>query len=152
MVSKFSLSTGGIDSAKDYQLIGISSPLKEHRLAVFINRTLNFNLRRLKDLTTSQKSGASTSPFPLYSYDLGENQSTYYLLSNKNKVSKLVPSLKSIDYFLLIKNKLTETSVSKLIKNLTSISAIQTAFEFDQKIVKDMTFIFNDLEIHEISM
>ncbi|MFA8301251.1 MAG: IPExxxVDY family protein [Hyphomicrobiales bacterium] len=140
------------ENTNEYQLIGISSSLKEYRLAYFINRALGLDLRRLKDLRTTGKANDEVTPFSLFSYPEENNHITYYLLSNKNTRSNLIPDLRTTDYFLLIKKKIENSKIADVLNRLKRVSTIQTAFLLEISNIRDFFYILTDLEIHEIEL
>lgn len=137
------------DSTEDYQLIGISSPSKEYRLAYYINKTLGIDLRRQKDLNTTIMSEREMTPFSLFFYPEEECEHSYYLLSNSNTKSKLIPDLGTTDYFLLIRRHIEKSKILELIHGLQKISLVQTAFMLDLSKIRGFFYVLDDLEEFE---
>lgn len=86
----------------DFELIGISTHLKIHKLAWLLNKELNLNFTRLENHSLRKKGLESDSEFAKFQFDDQINRSVYTLLENKGINGLLVPELKNIDFFMLI--------------------------------------------------
>ena len=60
----------------------------------------------------------------------------------------MFPSLKSIDYFILINGLINESEVSGMVSSLKKIPNILTAFKHDLNKIKDSEGFLSDLELH----
>ncbi|MFA8450743.1 MAG: IPExxxVDY family protein [Bacteroidales bacterium] len=138
-------------TSEEYQLIGISSHSKEYRLAFFINKTLGIDLRRQRDLNTSGRPTDEISPYSLFYYPEEENDHSFYLLSNRNKKTKLIKDkdYTAIDYFFVIRRKFENSRLRELIKGLLKINLVQTAFLIEIDAIKDFLYVLTDLEEQE---
>ena len=60
----------------------------------------------------------------------------------------MFPSLKSIDYFLLINGLINESEVSGMVSAIKKIPNILTAFKHDLNKINDSDGFLSDLELH----
>jgi hypothetical protein len=69
----------------------------------------------------------------------------YNLLANRSKQGYLIPSQKSVNYFLVIKNNYWTQDKKEFITKLSVTKDILLVFELDTTLIKDIDrFILND--------
>jgi hypothetical protein len=84
--------------------------------------------------------------FSRYTY-ISDDGIEYDLLANRSKKGYLVPNLKSINYFLVVKNDYWEQEKPDFMSKLRNIPDVLLAFEIDIANLKYIDrFIFNDKE------
>jgi hypothetical protein len=84
--------------------------------------------------------------FSRYNY-ISDEGIEYDLLANRSKKGYLVPNLKSINYFLVVKNDYWEQEKPDFMSKLRNIPDVLLAFEIDIANLKYIDrFIFNDKE------
>ena len=131
----------------NYSLIAIHSNLEDYRLAYFINKTLNLELKKNeKDIPIETKFG--NSDFARFVFD-DENQAVFWnfiqnknqiIISNQNqsiglfdgaaieaqKKVFLLPEFKTVDYFLKIEHEdnINELKIINKINLIDQISAV----------------------------
>ena len=115
----------------DFILIAISCPLKDYRLAHFIDKHAGLKLHKQKH--DHQIPGIEAGEywfFSFYQYLPEEVETEYYLLSNRGTESGyLLPELKNSDYFLIIKNFIDDEDLGMLLDNLNAIPDVVVASE-----------------------
>ena len=136
MKKRFALEcSGGIDFA----VLAINSHIKAYKLCWNINKYLQLNFEKKED--HSIKEGLW---FSRYIYACNDNIE-YSLLVNRSKNGYLIPSQKSVNFFLLIKNDYWQQEKKEFINKLREIKDILLVFELDTTLIKDIDrFIFND--------
>ncbi len=137
-----------IDFSQDNTLIGISCHKKDYWVAYKLNENLHLNLKRIDDLPVYNSKLDLLISYPLFNYNNPDTHNCYYFFSNYNPEGKMFPSLKSIDYFLLINGLINESEVSGMISSLKKIPNILTAFKHDLNKIKDSEGFLSDLELH----
>jgi hypothetical protein len=86
-----------IEPDYNFDLIGIIAHCKDYQLCWSINKLFNISLKK-----TDEKEFSSY--FDLYHYKSEEDHIEYFLFSNKTNNTPVIPELKQIDYFLMLRN------------------------------------------------
>ena len=136
----------------NYHLIAIHSNLEEYRLAFFLNEKLNINLKRKNNDIGLNETKANYS---IYDYLEEAMYLKWIFFSNKSLVSEasinevsnlfnqesfvqneisLIDQPKGVDYFLIIENVKNKTYVEKVLKKISEIRGVITAFISDKKL------------------
>ena len=99
-----------------------------------LNRQLNINFYKIEELTI--ESNLSTVFFSRYYYQIPESETDFYLVSNKGDQGYLIPEMKTVDYFILIHNYISEEEIEELIDGINKLPEILAAIEVDPKRLK----------------
>ncbi|GAA4519700.1 hypothetical protein GCM10023173_23040 [Sphingobacterium thermophilum] len=147
------------DLELDFNLIGISSSLRDYRLCHFINKNTGLQLQFGKESHidhTGRPKTKSTDEldyhiivertkskkevihhFPVYRYCADNFDYEYYLINNKSlENGVLIPEVANFDYFMLIKHYIDPEDLEKLISNLKAINDILLVKEIDPTSLK----------------
>lgn len=145
-----------------YQLIAVHSSLEAYQLAYLFNKYLGLSLKREKqDIDFKHKELLAV--YPLYYFFDGNNESGYYLVSNKFKgnlenlqpsgalfqegttlTTNLIPEYKKVDFFLKIQDETEKIDTKSIVRNLNNIPKIITAYSVDVETLKSKeNLIFN---------
>ncbi len=136
-----------IDYFDEYDMLAIVSHLKDYRLAFHINQKLGSHLKKFDDLVILN---AEEQNYTWYCCHEKENHMTVYLIGNSFKGSKLIPSRKEIDFFLLIKNAINSEKVDDILKEIRSIRDVVGVFKQEMASIKDMDVLLELIELHEM--
>ncbi|PZX61220.1 hypothetical protein LV84_00208 [Algoriphagus ratkowskyi] len=122
-----------IEHTYDFELLGLVSPVKDHKMAWLINRDLDLNLIRSEDLLLEFMTLPSLK---ISQYLLSLPHGFVQLLRNKalnstNQVSYLIPELKSMDYFLLVQDETFQISINTFANQLAKNRYIQNVMKLD---------------------
>jgi len=109
---------------------------------------LKFNLKRINDLPVYSSKLDLLINYPLFEFEDNDTTLYYYFFSNHNPESKLFPSLKTTDYFLLVNGRISENRKTELINNIKKIPKILTAYRVDLNKTKGLNNFLSDLELH----
>jgi len=120
----------------DFVLIALTVPLKDYRLCFNINKQLNLEFYRIEELSLQLNSNAPVSYFSMYYYQYSQTETDFFLLANKGTESFLIPEMKTVDFFILIKNYIDEEDLTNFISGLKKIPEVQAAVEVDPKRLK----------------
>ncbi len=120
----------------DFVLIALTVPLKDYRLCFQINKHLNIQFHRIEELVLSSTSETPTQYFSRYYYDSVNPETDYFLVANKGSEAFLIPEMKTVDFFIIIKNYVDEEDLEKLISGIKRLSEVQVAAEVDPKKLK----------------
>ena len=123
----------------DFTVLAINSHIKGYKLCWNINNTLKVNFEKQEDHNIQDELW-----FARYTYICDEGVE-YNLLSNRSKQGYLIPSQKSVNYFLVIKNNYRTEDKKEFITKLGVTKDILLVFELDTTLIKDINrFILND--------
>ena len=120
----------------DFVLIALTVPLKDYRLCFIINKQLNVEFYRIEELSLQHNSSTAISYFSRYYYQYAQSETDFYLIANKGTDGFLIPEMKTVDYFIIIKNYLDEEDLSNFVTGLNKIPEVQVAIEVDPKKLK----------------
>ncbi|NEU10480.1 IPExxxVDY family protein [Flavihumibacter sp. R14] len=120
----------------DFVLIAITSPLKDYRLCFKINKELQIDLNRLDDLELILHAGSQPGYFSRYWFTDPHNEIEFNLLANKGTEGFLIPEMKKVDFFLLIRNYIDSDELKALIAGLNRIPEVLVAAEVDPRKLK----------------
>jgi hypothetical protein len=123
----------------DFAVLAINSHIKAYKLCWNINKLLKLNFEKKKDHRIKEE-----LCFARYMY-ASDDDVEYTLLANRSKNGYLIPSEKSVNFFLLIKNDYWQQEKIEFISKLRDIEDILLVFEVDTNLMKHIDrFIFND--------
>lgn len=147
--------TLSIEYDHDYSLIGINGTLEDYRLAYFLNKNLDINLKRQ---TTDLCFSSIDYFFNWFHFDCQLTYSSWSLISNKHtftsqteekinlfteesKVSYLINEKKEVDYFFKITGDLDSDEIKKIIKKIRAIKGISTSYAINPTTLKSKDFL-----------
>ena len=123
----------------DFAVLAINSHIKAYKLCWSINKFLQLNFEKKKDHNIKEELW-----FARYT-SVCDDDVEYTLLANRSKNGYLIPSEKSVNFFLLIKNDYWQQEKIEFISKLRGIDDILLVFEVDTSVIKHIDrFIFND--------
>lgn len=120
----------------DFVLIAVTSSLKDYRICYLINKHLNFNFTRADDHTIDLLADAEPVYFSFFEYFPDEDGAEFYFITNKGSEGLLVPEMREVDYFMIIKNYIENEEVDQLVTSLNRIPEIVAAVKIDPKKIK----------------
>ena len=136
------------DYKYDFDLIAIVSAFKDYRLCWNFNRTFNFDFSRLDDIEINLKKKKKIVYFSIYQYKETQNNRIFYLIANKFSGEYLIPELKEVDFFIMLKGNISKEEKINIMKILKSLSMIQTVFEVNPNNLRaKQNLIFDDTNI-----
>lgn len=118
-----------VDFDFDFPLIGISSSLKDYRLCWQINRALNIELCRQKDLLVSNEKKRQEAYFNLFQFEDAIDFLRYFLIANKSAGSLFIPELKQADFFMMLRGDAAKETALVVMEKLKSLPGIEAVFE-----------------------
>ncbi len=130
----------------NYTLIGIHSTLEDFRIAYFLNKNLNTNLKRFKnDLDFPSKKCS----FSLFIYENVSTFTSWSLIANKyvfvnsvrsndnnlfkeeSKTSFLISEKKQVDYFIKINGNIDQIFLQNILSKINNTHNIITSYPID---------------------
>lgn len=119
----------------DFLLLGIVSQEKAHRLVWFINKYLSYNFSHSGELILYENEKPSAE-FTRYGFTDEINHLEFYLIENKDEAGYLLPELRNVDYFMVIKGALDFLDVKQLIDHIKPLEPVQLITEIDHHKLK----------------
>ncbi|MDY0282121.1 MAG: IPExxxVDY family protein [Salinivirgaceae bacterium] len=136
------------DSYPDLNVMGLSTQIKDYRLAFLMNNLLGFNLKKLDDLPVFFTRINAVVYYPIFTFYDVEQRLYYCLIGNNNKQQPMIHSIKHADYLIFIKGYPEQTKMEELTSNLRAHNEIQLAFNAEKEKIKNLEDIMTDLELH----
>ena len=134
------------DYFEDYNLLSISSTMKDYTLAFHINKNLEINLKKYNDLVVNGRLAA----YPWFYYSEGVNFPTFYLIGNNHPDGKINPAHKGIDYYLLVKELFDDDMLNHYASVLRKVAGIIGVFNTNMSTIKNMDVMIESVELHEL--
>ncbi|WP_017258000.1 IPExxxVDY family protein [Pedobacter arcticus] len=119
----------------DFKLIALTSPSKDYRLCFAINKFTESDFRKTEDLEISLKN-APKKFFSRYVYYPENIECEFIFLANKGNEGFLIPEMKAVDYFILIKEFIDEEDLELFLSQLKQLNEIQAVVELDPEKIK----------------
>lgn len=124
-----------LDEDYDFLIFGLVSTTKDYRICYQINKLLDIDLAKEKDIELKISKTGNTDQFSFYEY-INEDQVAYYFICNKGKSGSFIPEYKQLDYFLIVKNFISDTSEGDIIKKLKATPLILGVFPINASKLK----------------
>lgn len=100
-----------------------------------INKQLNINFFRIDELSIQTKN-SNPVYFSRYLHQINETETEFYLLSNKGTEGYLIPEMKKVDYFILIKNFIDKDDLNYIIEGINKLPEVVVAAEVEPERLK----------------
>lgn len=120
----------------DFVLIAITTSLRDYRICHYINKYLNFGFTKTTDLEVDIIQVGKPVYFSLYKYHWESSETDFYFIANKGSDGYLVPEMRKVDYFIMIRNYIADDELDKMITDLNKIQEIVAAVKIDPKKIK----------------
>lgn len=128
-------------------LFGIATAMRAFQLVHFINKALYINLAASgDDLKISQSDSEESEYFPLYTYHDPELRTDFFLFPNSNGSSMVFPSLRQMNFFILLQGAAYEEHILSMISDIKKITGIQAVVRIDQNQLKNIAYFYADLD------
>lgn len=120
----------------DFVLLAVNSQLKDYIFCFKINKQLGTDFCKVTDLELPFNAGNETFYFSRYFYLMPQTETELYIIANKGTEGFLVPEMKKVDFFLLIRNYIDEDDLKLIISKLNKVPEVLVAVEVDPKKLK----------------
>jgi len=101
-----------------------------------INKQLSIGFVRITELPLQLSASGETVYFSRYHYQIPETETDFFLLANKGTEGYLIPEMKRVDYFILIKNYLDEEDMESFLDGINKIPEVVVAAEVNPEKLK----------------
>lgn len=141
-----------LDLADDleFQMIGISTTMRDFRLAYYLNKLVFLELIKNEDLPAEIQGFSEPRFFSFYQWEESGTGLCFYLISNKNKDSWLIPEQKQADFFLIIKGAFSQESYSRFLKTIRETPNVIMAYKINLKSNKKISNFLMEMELHTV--
>jgi hypothetical protein len=119
----------------DFLLLGIVSQEKAHRLVWFLNKELGYQFSHAGELTLYEQEKPS-GRFTRYDFADEINHLDFFIMENRDESAYLVPELRHVDYFMMIKGALDFLDVRHLVDAIKPLEPVQLITEIDHHKLK----------------
>lgn len=125
-----------IDVEFDFSIWGINSSVEDYRLCLYLNQSLNWNLKRVHDIEFYSSQIKGFKHFNAYMY---QNEADFYtleLIQNKNSGNILIPELKNIDFLFLLHGEDEYFEKEAFSTLLSKIQGVQSVIQLNINTLK----------------
>ncbi len=133
-------------STSTYHVLGITCNRKPFWMALRINKTLKFDLRRLKDLAVCYENLSQWREFQFFSYKDETKNRIVCLVANHNTYSLLLNEYRNTDFFLVIDGSLPVSDMKLLVEQIRNIEGVVLAYPVQPVKSADTEYFFNAIE------
>lgn len=110
-------------------LLAVISSLKDYRLCFELNKKLKLKFIRQTELELKDQK-QNRSEYTYFRCPNAKTREEIILILNKGSNGVLIPEMKNVDYFMLIKNQPADV-IEKLIAGMNQIDNIGGVYELD---------------------
>jgi hypothetical protein len=132
-------------------IYGLTTVYRDYRVAHFVNQALSLELASRPDIPVYSARLKRLTHFSFYTYYDNDLRTDYFLISNTNEETRIIPEMKQINYLLLIKGAAPQEYYSNLLPQLRTMSQINS-IRLQPESIKDLTLLIQDLEIHLVEI
>lgn len=133
----------------DLVVVGISAPLKDYKIAWFLNKELRLELKKM---TSFRFHEALEEGHSFYYFDEGENLNVFNLIQINGEEGRLIQLPVSTDYLLIIRNPLSEEKLQHILQNTRKIPGVIAAYKLDIERLKQIDPLLEQIELHEFNL
>jgi len=139
----------------EFELICISTQLREYRLAHLLNTGMRLSLSREDDLNSDSKDPDSVTAYARFFFEDELMCRSFTLIGNNplirpevlrpgdlfgmEQTRPLMPELAKADYLMLIYGDITDAELSDLCDSIRDIPDVMTAYPSDPRTLKDIS-------------
>ncbi len=122
-----------IEHQYNFELLGIVAPIKEYKMAWWVNYSLNSKLVKSDDFELEL---LNQTPLVISNFVEEKEHSFVQLLKNKSNSEEgsslfLIPELRMMDYFLLVQDQTHEIDLNDYIEKLSENSIVQNVVKLN---------------------
>lgn len=115
----------------DFVSIAITSATKDYMLCHKINKALEYNFERIEDHQVYNDMDKGFRSFSKFFYFVEQGEIEFFLLNNRSEEGFLIPEMKKVDYFIIIRQYIDEEDLNFLLTGLNKLLDVQVAVQID---------------------
>jgi hypothetical protein len=132
----------------DFEMLSISSHLRDYKLCWNLNRIMGMNLSKCAPLEYNRGKKKEPTLHARYIWHDEETHTSYHLVKNKAEDGLLVPELKHADYILFVRDNI-HINFTGLIANIRKIDNVMMAQKIDPLALKNVEHLmYLEFETH----
>lgn len=120
----------------DYRIIGIATSLKEYKLCHHLNRLLECDFRKLKDVVFEPVDRTRTSQFSVFKASATDGQTDYLVFANKSTGEVLLPEVGNFDFLFQITGKNDNDFIQNCVEQIKAFPEVLLTAEIPLKKIK----------------
>lgn len=121
----------------DYRLIGFATSMHEYKLCFHLNKILEADFRKLKDLTFETSDRSRKMEFSVLISSGNEQKNDYIVFSNKNLGDVLLPEIVQFDYVMKVSGKISDEEISEQLEVIGQLPDMMLCKEIELKKIKN---------------
>lgn len=133
-------------------VIGISSTLKDYRMAQIVNKALALDLVRLPGLPVFQEKSDTPSSHSLYLSDDVLNRRIFHLILNRSEGWMALPFNPPIDFVIIITGKVKSSEMKHWTTELRKGTGVMMVVDIKLDQAKGLEGLLNDIEMHLLDL
>jgi hypothetical protein len=130
------------------QMIGISTAMKDYRLAQTLNKAIALDLHRLENLPVYQEKNQEISEHSFYRCGDELNRRTFDLVQNRNQGVSALSLTPQMDYLLIVHGKVRPSEIRQWVTDIRKGTGILLVQELDLIRIKGLEGLLTDIEMH----
>lgn len=134
------------------KMIGISTALKDYRLAQYINKAVALDLHRLENLPVYQEKSLELSEHSYYRADDHLNRRRFEMVQNRSKGLNALSLTPPIDYLLIVHGRVRAAELRQWVSEIRKGQGILLVQELDATKVKGLEGLLTDIEMHMMDL
>ncbi|MDO8898183.1 MAG: IPExxxVDY family protein [Bacteroidales bacterium] len=133
----------------DICIIGISSTVKDYKLAWLLNQNLKLDLKKMQGLALPDRNNGL---FSFYYFDEGENLNVFNLVQNHSEGQRMLQFSLPVDFFLIIRNPIPKNRFEEVMSTIRKTPGVMLVFEIDIDKNKNIDPMLERIEFHEFNL
>lgn len=126
-----------VDPEIDFEMLGVSSHLRDYKLCWHLNRSLAMNLSRSAPLLYKHTKQDQPAQHARFTWHDEENHTEYHLVKNKSEQGFMVPEHKHADYLIFVRDNI-HVNFTELIAEIRKIDNVLMALKIDATQLKNV--------------
>lgn len=122
----------------EFALIGICSQEDDFKMAFGLNKSLELDFERVKDIELIAGKQKNQINFSCFYYQDPESELEYYLITNRAATGILIPEHKQIDYLLRIVGENELYDDEAILDKIREMPQVMTTILMDAKSIKSI--------------
>ena len=119
----------------DFLLLGIYCAYRDYKLCFELNKVLELSFEKKEDFEMKLEKKGSAGQFPVF-FAENTDEEEYFVIGNKGSNGLLIPELKQVDYFVLVRNNTRYTTTDSLIEDIKPIKIISSVVKYNPEELK----------------
>jgi hypothetical protein len=129
-----------------YFYIGISSSIKDYQMIFDLNKHLSLKFKHVDAFHFKTKKKEFV--YSLYTFIDNANLINYYLISNKDKTNRLVPTFKHLDFFMIVEGEIDDAQIDELARNIKQLPRVLFSSQLEAENFEKIKGLRYEFDMH----